>query len=58
MGKATIVIHATDEDLQSPTLGGKEEGGKESHYNVMDLKIPWEFHIQGPNISVRDSKVD
>lgn len=27
------------EDLQSPTLGGKEEGGK-PHYNVMDLKIP------------------
>lgn len=28
MGKATIIIHATDEDLQSPTLGGKEEEGE------------------------------
>lgn len=59
MEKPTIIIHATDERIFNHQLWGeRKKRGKKSHYSVMDLKIPWEFHIRGPNISVRDSKVD
>lgn len=55
--KATI--HATDERIfNHQHWGERKKRGKKSQYNVMDLKIPWEFHIQGPNTSVRDSKVN